>query len=118
MAWTDAQKEQAISSYKDGNPTPENSVELVKQIADELDQTSNAVRAVLIQAGIYKKKEVGGKSGTSTAKTGDKAPRVSKEDSISELRQAIEAKGVEVDDDILTKLTGKAAIYLLKVISA
>lgn len=120
MAWTDEQKAQAIEAYKAGNPTPENSTELIKQIAEDMEQSANGVRMILVQADVYVKKEAS--SGTSKSKTpakdGEKAPRVSKESQIAELKEAIEAKGAEVDDDILSKLTGKAAAYFLKVLSA
>ena len=117
MAWTDEQKAKAIATYKEGEPTPENSTELIKQIADEMEQSPNGVRMVLVGAGVYVKKSVEDAK-TKTA-TGDsaKAPRVSKESSIADLKAAIEAKGAEVDEDILSKLTGKAAVYFLKVMS-
>ncbi len=121
MAWTEEDKAKAVAAYKAGDPTPENSMELIKEIAEEMEQTPNGVRMVLVQAGVYVKKEAasGGTSKT-TSKSGDseKAPRVSKESQIAALKEAIEAKGAEVDDDILSKLTGKAAAYFLKVISA
>lgn len=121
MAWTDEQKKKAIEAYEAGEPTPENSTELIKEIAEDMELSPNGVRMVLVQAGVYIKKEAtsGSTSKTKTAaKDGDKAPRVSKESQIAELRAAIEDKGAEVDDDILSKLTGKAAAYFLKVISA
>lgn len=120
MAWTDEQKTQAIAAYKAGEPTPENSTELIKQIADEMELSANGVRMVLVQAGVYVKKEAATGAttkGKTPTGTGDKAPRVSKEDQIAALKAAIEEKGAEVDDDILSKLTGKAAAYFLKVIS-
>lgn len=120
MAWTDEDKAKAIAAYKAGEPTPENSTELIKEIAEEMEQSANGVRMVLVQAGVYVKKEATGgtaKTKTSTG-TGDKAPRVSKESQIAELTAAIEARGAEVDADILSKLTGKAAQYFLKVLSA
>jgi hypothetical protein len=118
MAWTEEQKESAIEAYKAGNPTPETSTELIKQIAEDMEQSANGVRMVLVQAGVYVKKD----ASTTTAKTkttaaGDKAPRVSKDSQIAELRAIIEAKGAEVDDEILTKLTGKAAAYFAKVMA-
>ena len=73
---------------------------------------------VLVQAGVYVKKEAGA-STTKTTKTsgsGEGTKRVSKESSIAELRAAIEAAGKEVDEDILSKLTGKAAVYFLSVL--
>lgn len=120
MAWTEEQKKQAIEAYKAGNPTPENSTELIKEIADDMEQSPNGLRMILVQAGVYVKKEVAtstDKKGT-TAKTGDKAPRVSKEDQIAALRVVIEAKGATVDEDVLGKLTGKAAAYFTEVLSA
>ncbi len=121
-SWTDELKQQAIDSYTGGEPTPESSTELIKEIAEDMGFTPNGVRQVLIQAGVYVKKEPakGGttaKGGTSTKTAGDKAPRVSKEDQINALKEAIEAKGAEVDDEILSKLTGKAASYILKILS-
>lgn len=118
MAWTDEQKSQAIAAYKAGVPTPANSTELIKEIADEMEQTPNGVRMVLIQAGVYVKKDADAK-GTATTKDGAaKAPRVSKESQIAELTAAIEAKGAAVDEEILSKLTGKAAAYFTKVLGS
>ncbi len=120
MAWTDETKAQAIKAYQDGNPTPENSTELIKEIAEDMEQSANGVRMILVQAGVYVKKEAtsGSTSKTKTSTTtGDKAPRVSKEAQIAELTAAIESRGAEVDADILSKLTGKAAMYFLKVLS-
>lgn len=120
MAWTEDQKKQAIEAYKAGEPTPENSTELIKEIADDMEQSPNGLRMILVQAGVYVKKDAStstDKKGT-TAKTGDKAPRVSKEDQIAALRVAIEEKGAKVDDEILSKMTGKAAAYFIEVLAA
>ena len=120
MAWTDELKAQAQEIYLAGEPTPENSTELIKDIAEQLEQSPNGVRMVLVQAGVYVKKEAGAAApGKTTAKKdGEGAKRVSKEDQIAELKEAIEAKGIEVDMDILGKLTGKAAAYFAKVLKA
>lgn len=121
MAWTDERKQQAIDAYKEGNPTAENSTELVKQIAEDLEESPNGVRMILTQAKVYVKKTPatgGTTSGGTKTVAGDKAPRVSKESQIAELRAAIEARGAELDDEVLSKLTGKAAAYLTKVLSA
>lgn len=121
MAWTDADKQNAIDTYTAGNPTPENSTELIKQIAEDMEQSANGVRMVLVQAGVYVKKDATATTATKTKSTtaagGDKAPRVSKESQIADLRAIIEAKGAEVDDEILSKLTGKAAAYFAKVMA-
>lgn len=117
--WTDELKAKAKQLYMDGEPTPENSIELVKQIAEELEQSPNGVRMVLSQAGVYVTKGAGSTTtGTAKKPEGEGTKRVSKEAQIAELRAAIEAKGAEVDEEILSKLTGKAAAYFAKVLAA
>ena len=116
--WTDETKKQAIDAYQAGEPTAANSTELVKEIAEDMQMSANGVRQVLVQAGVYVKKDATATAtkGTST-KAGDKAPRVSKESQIAALKEAIEAKGAEADDEILSKLTGKAAAYFTQVLN-
>ena len=115
MAWTDELKQQAIAAYKAANPTAETSIELIKDIAEELDQSVNGVRMILIQAGVYVKKEAS--AGTTKAASGEGTKRVSKEDAINALKTAIENAGGDLDEEILDKLTGKAATYLAEVIN-
>lgn len=118
MAWTPELKEEIINAYQEANPTPENSIEIINSIAEEYEQSANGVRMVLIQAGVYVKKEAAtSKAKDSTAKA-EGTKRVSKESSIAALRAAIEARGAKVDDEILDKLTGKAAVYFTSVLSA
>lgn len=117
MAWTDEQKAQAIAAYKAGNPTPENSTELIKEIAEEMEQSPNGVRMVLVQADVYVKRAAAAGS-TEKKGTAEGTKRVSKESQIAALRAAIKEKGAEIDDEILEKLTGKAAAYFVKVLQA
>jgi hypothetical protein len=114
MPWDDEKKAQAISLYEAENPTPETSIEVVKAVAEELEETVNGVRMILTKAGVYIKKAA------APAKTGGATggSRVSKEDAQSTLKAAISDAGQNVDDDIIVKLTGKAAVYLAGVISA
>lgn len=116
--WTDELKQEVIAKYEAAGPTPENSTEIIKDIAEEFEQSPNGVRMVLVQAGVYVKKDpaAGSASKTKTAATGDKPARVSKESAIADLTAAIEASGKAVDVDILSKLTGKAAVYFLSII--
>lgn len=115
MAWTEELKAKVIEAYEGANPTPETSTEIIKDIAEEFEQSPNGVRMVLVQAGVYVKKEAGKAEGGSAPKeTG--AKRVSKESSIAALKAAIEKRGKRVDDEILDKLTGKAAVYLTEVL--
>lgn len=117
MAWTDEQKQKVIDLYTEANPTPETSTEIIKQIAEDLDLSPNGVRMVLVQAQVYVKKEAGA-SGKGAATKTEGSKRVSKETSIAALRKAIEDRGATVDDEILEKLTGKAAVYLTSVINS
>lgn len=119
--WTDELKSDVIEKYTSAGPTPDNSTEIIKDIAEEIEMSPNGVRMVLVQAGVYVKKEASAGSSKTTSKTatsGEGSKRVSKESAIAELREAIEAKGAAVDEDILSKLTGKAAVYLLGVLKA
>jgi hypothetical protein len=116
--WTDELKAEVIAKYEGAGPTPENSTEIIKDIAEEIEMSPNGVRMVLVQAGVYVKKDPGATAPgkTKTATTGDKPARVSKESAIADLTAAIEEAGKTVDADILSKLTGKAAVYFLGVI--
>lgn len=116
--WTEELKASVIEKYEQAGPTPENSTEIIKDIAEEIEMSPNGVRMVLVQAGVYVKKDpaAAGAAKTKTAAAGDKPARVSKESAIADLKAAIEDAGKPVDDDILSKLTGKAAVYFLSVI--
>ena len=57
MAWTDEKKAQAIEAYQDAEPTPETSMEIVKEIAEDLGESPNGVRMILTKAGVYVKKQ-------------------------------------------------------------
>ena len=115
-AWTDELKAEVIAKYEGAGPTPENSTEIIKDIAEEIEMSPNGVRMVLVQAGVYVKKEAGtsASKGKTTKTEGSK--RVSKDDAIAELKAALEEANKPVDEDILSKLTGKAAVYFLSVL--
>lgn len=116
MAWTDEQKEQAVEMYQAEDPTPENSMEIVKQIAEELDQSANGVRMILTKAGVYVKKAPSASAGESKSSGG--GTRVSKAAAQEALTAAITDAGQEVDEEIISKLTGKAAQYFTGVLTA
>ena len=94
MAWDDNKKAQAVSMYEDMEPTPETSMEIVKDIADELDESPNGVRMILTKAGVYVKKTPAAKASTGKA-TG--ATRVSKVAAQEALTAAITDAGKAVD---------------------
>ena len=115
VAWTDESKQQAIDLYTEQDPTPETSMEIVKEIADELGESPNGVRMILTRASVYVKKNPssGSSSGNSTG-----GGRVSKEAMHNELKSAISDAGQEVDDEIISRLSGKAAQYLAGIVNA
>lgn len=110
--WTDELKKEVIDTYKGKKPTPENSTEIVKEIADDIEMTVNGVRAILVRADVYVKKDPS--KGKTDSKTATK--RVSKADAIDELEGIIKANSLEVDNTITSKLTGKAATYFYSLI--
>lgn len=110
MAWTDEKKQRAIELYQEANPTPETSVEIVKEIAEALGETTNGVRMILTKAEVYIKQAAKAATSKTTA-SGDKPKRVSKADSIEALKNLLESEGIEVDMEIIEKLTGKQAVY-------
>ena len=71
---------------------------------------------ILTKAGVYIKKAPA--SGSAKASTNGGGGRVSKAAAIESLSAAISDAGQEVDQEILDKLTGKAAVYFTGVISA
>lgn len=117
MAWTDEDKATAIKMYTDAEPTAQNSAEIVKQIAEHFTTSVNGVRMILTKAEVYIKIDKTAGAAKATTADGKEAPkRVSKADAIEELNAAISDAGQEADDEIIAKLTGKAALYFAGVI--
>lgn len=117
MAWDEVKRLAAIEAYQDGNPTPENSMELVKEIAEDLEESPNGVRMILTKNNVYVKKSpaAAASSGSSGSSGGT---RVSKQAACDALIAALTDTGQEVDEDIISKLTGKAAQYFTGVINS
>ena len=118
VAWTDEKKAEVIAAYEAADPTPENSMEIVKEIAEEFEESPNGVRMILTKAGVYAKKTpaAGGSAKSAGGSTG--GSRVSKAAAIEALTAALSDAGQEVDEEIVSKLTGKAAQYFAGVIAA
>ena len=112
VAWTDESKAEAVELYTAEEPTPETSMEVVKDIADQLGESPNGVRMILTRAGVYVKKTPA--SSSSAKSTG--GGRVSKADAQEALSGALSDAGMEVDESIINKLTGKAAVYLTGIV--
>ena len=118
VAWTDEKKQEAVDMYTAEEPTPENSMEIVKDIAEEHEESPNGVRMILTKAGVYVKKAPASGGSKASASGGSSGGRVSKAAAIESLSAAISDAGQEVDQEILDKLTGKAAVYFAAVIAA
>ena len=112
MSWTDEKKQEAIDMYVGEEPTPENSMEIVADIAEQLEESPNGVRMILTKAGVYVRKTPAAKSSG-----GSGGGRVSVADAQSSLTDALNDAGQEVDSAIISKLTGKAAVYFTTVIN-
>jgi uncharacterized protein YajQ (UPF0234 family) len=116
MAWDDAKKELAEELYKKGleqfdtdEQRAEHTLDIVSDISEELGETVNSVRMLLVKRGVYVKKVAKAKPKTTSE---GKATRFNKADAIQKLTNQIAAIDPEqVDEDILGKLTGKAANY-------
>ena len=116
VAWDDDKKAQAVSLYEEAEPTPETSMEIVKDIAEELDESPNGVRMILTKAGVYVKKTPAAKS--SGGSTGTASTRVSKAAAAEALIAALGDAGQPVDEEIIAKLTGKASQYFTSILVA
>ena len=117
VAWDDDKKAQAVSLYEEAEPTPETSMEIVKDIAEELDESPNGVRMILTKAGVYVKKTPAAKSSGGGATAGGGTARVSKAAAQEALIAALGDAGQSVDEEIISKLTGKAAQYFTSIIT-
>lgn len=114
MAWDQEKKDAVIAAYQEQNPTPENSIEIVKEIAEEYDESPNGVRMILSKAEVYVKKSP---AAPSTGNGGGGGTRVSKASAQEALVTALTDMGAEVDEEIITKMTGKAAQYFTTVLT-
>lgn len=112
--WTDEKKEEAVGMYVAANPTPENSMDIVAEVAEKLDESPNGVRTILSKAGVYVKKA----SATGASKSSGGTARVSKAAAQEALNQAISEMGLTPDDEIISRLTGKACAYFAEVLTS
>ena len=108
----DSRKAEAVDLYTSAEPTPETSMEIVADIAEQMGESVNGVRMILTKAGVYVKKTPAARSSSS----GNGGGRVSVADAQNTLSNALTDAGLEVDEAIISKLTGKAAVYFTSVI--
>lgn len=118
MAWDDNKKALAVKLYQEKEPTPENSIEIVKEIADEIGESVNGVRMILTKANVYIKKADAPKAASGAKSSGSGGTRVSKDAAHQQLTAAIEAHGQTADSEIISKMTGKAALHFAAILTA
>ena len=105
-------------AYLEGEPTPDNTVELVASLADQFERSVNSIRMILMGmknedgSSVYVKKE----PPKASEKKG--GTRVNKADALDALTKALESNDLEADEDIIKRMTGKAAIYFTEVIES
>ncbi len=109
--YTEEFKEEIKKKYLESDPTANNTVELCKSLADEHGVSANVIRQLLVGAEVYISQ---GQVTSSKKTTSTKLDKSKMQDSI---QSVIEALGEKVDQDIISKLTGKAANYLSSVMS-
>jgi len=112
--WTDELKTEVANEYTSREPTPQNTMEIVAELAKEYDKTVNGVRMILTKKGVYVKKE----ATKAEAKASTTSKRVNKAEAIEALTAAITDLGQKADDDILSRMTGKAALYFTEIINS
>jgi len=113
--WNDENKAELVKQYLAKEPTADNSMEIVAELAPDFDATPNGARMILVKAGVYVKKDPAKGGATKTTASGEK--KETKADSIQRLTDAIDAMGIETDETIVSKMTGKAAAYFADIIT-
>jgi hypothetical protein len=119
--WTPEMKEEVVARYvEEMEKFPEeergqHSTEVCKDIAKEFDKTTNGVRIILTKAEVYVKKVPTAKAASTASGSGTK--RVNKAQAIEELKSSISLIDQDlIDEEIISKLTGKAAQYFTGVV--
>lgn len=125
MAWTTEKKQECIEAYKKAMAEyatdelrAQHTTEVVADLAEEFGETVNGVRTILARAEVYYKKAPATKAATAKATaTGEGTKRINKADAIAELTNTIAAIDPDlVDEEVLSKLTGKAAAYFVSIL--
>ena len=108
--WTDELKAQVVEAYEERNPTADNTLDIVKELAVEYEKAPNGIRMILSKAGVYVKKTPA--TAAKVSAEGTTSKRVNKAEAIAALKATITDLGKDVDSDICDRLTGKAAVYI------
>lgn len=131
MAWTQEKKDAVIQEYVDTMANEydndvdraANSMEVVEELAVKYEEAVNGTRAILSRGKVYiKKSAVAATAATKTAggAAAGTSKRVNKAEAIQSLKDVIVMLSnndpASIDNEILDKLTGKAAMYFTGVL--
>jgi hypothetical protein len=111
--WTDELRAKVVADYVKAEPTGLNTVSIMEDIAKDTGKSVNGIRMILTKNEVYVKAEPVKGAAKAGAGTGT---RVSKQDSIDALVAVMQSEDLEIDESVVNKLTGKAAIYFTGVI--
>ncbi|AFQ22265.1 DNA binding protein [Pectobacterium phage My1] len=123
--WTEELFNELASEYQSKiNAYPEDergtvSMEIVNEVAKAAGVTANGLRIKLTNAGLYVRKTTVTKPAATKGESKSGGARTSKADAHSALRGAFSDAGLEdgfLDDEIIDKLTGKAALHLAEAV--
>ena len=109
--WTPEFTEKLVAQYVESEPTEDTTTEIIKKMAEEHEVSPNGLRTKLVQADVYIKKTPAASASAKDKDGKPKAKRLSKDDAIGMLRDAINKADKPVNEEIISKLTGKAALY-------
>ena len=124
MAWDEVKRQKVIDSYVDTMKNEYDNdearalatTEVAAELAEIHGETTNGVINILNRAKVYIKKTPA-KAKKATSATG--GTRVNKAEAIKTLTDLITSVDPDgVDEEIIGKLTGKAALYLSGVLTA
>lgn len=122
--WTEETKQQMIEEYVNVMHTQFDTdearsmgtPEVISQLSTKYGHSVNGVRTTLVRAGVYFKAI---KTASKPATTGGAGgARINKAEAIQDLKNKIAAIDSDlIDDSILEKLTGKAAVYFSNILA-
>jgi uncharacterized membrane-anchored protein len=101
-----------VELYESQQPTGKNTYECVKEVAYITKLSPNYIRRVLQEAGVYVVKE----KPKETKVEETKKKRLSKAEAHQMLINVVSDAGSEIDEEIVSKMTGKAAAYFAELI--
>jgi hypothetical protein len=112
--------DQIEEAYLKNNPTPENTMEIVMELAEEFGKSANAIRLMLGKRGVYVKKAATKPAPKTTKKEGGAVVNsrgAAKSTVVQQVFNLAESKGVtDLTQEDLGKLTVKQLTFILNLV--